>query len=105
MQQLELLNQPDPDPSFSRHRGNAESRDAFEAIKGKLPAARARVLEFVRSRGEQGATTDEVAAAFGVGANVVSGRLSELKRDGLLVPTANKRVTRNGQNARVFVAK
>lgn len=49
-------------------------------------------------------TTDEISTLFGKPPNAVSGRLTELKRDGLLVKTDKRRKTRTGRYARVYVA-
>ncbi len=68
----------------NRHRGNQESQAAFQRIAGSLPAARQRCLGFIQSQGEHGATAQECADAFGIPIHRVSGRFSELKRDGLI---------------------
>lgn len=70
------------DITANRHGGAPTSVEAFESIKGKLPEARREVLEFIASRGDYGATVHEVAEHFGKGVNAVSGRISELLRDG-----------------------
>ncbi len=75
-----------------KHGGNAESVAAFAQIADTLPEQRRRVYELILSKGEYGATAQECADAFGVGINCVSGRLSELKRDGLIARVG----TRNG---------
>lgn len=92
------------DITRNRHHGNQESKEAFLAVQDALPEARAKVLDFIRAQGERGATTDEVARAFNVGANVVSGRLSELKKAMLIKDSGERRKTRSGKNAAVLVA-
>lgn len=88
----------------NRHGGNRESVEAF---KSKSPNQRIRqrhaVLDFVKSCGYYGATTDEVAFHFSTTPNAVSGRMSELKRDGLLIETGRRRLTRTGNSAQVLV--
>lgn len=68
-----------------KHQGNTQSRDAFRRLADALPAARLRVMEYIAAQEEQGATAQECANALGVAIHKVSGRFSELKRDGLIV--------------------
>lgn len=68
----------------NRHQGNPESQAAFDRVATSLPAARKRVFEHIQSRGLDGATAQECADAFGIPIHKVSGRFSELKRDGLI---------------------
>jgi hypothetical protein len=88
----------------SRHKGSEESEDAWDRIRELAAQSRRRVFRFIRSRGQYGATTDEVAAVFRVDPNAVSGRLTELKRDGLVVKSGVRRPTRSGSMAAVVVA-
>lgn len=87
------------DPSENRSRGNSESRKAHERVLRSKPETYRRILQFVRSKGTQGATVHEIAMALGYGPaiNKVSGRLSELKAMSRLRKTG----TRN--NAAVLV--
>ena len=79
------------DITRNRHGGNPESIAAFEAIRNSLPQQRSTVLQWIEAA-HDGLTCKELAAAWGVGMNVISGRFSELKRDGLIA----KRGTRGG---------
>lgn len=89
-----------------RHGGNEESAEAFSAGSSTFRARQRFVIwALAMSEGERGVTTDEVSARMRTTPNVVSGRMSELKRDGLLTPTEMRRPTRMGRMARVFVAK
>jgi predicted ArsR family transcriptional regulator len=54
-------------------------------------------------RFSSGITTDEISNLFGKPPNAISGRLTELKKDGLIVATDRRRKTRTGRYARVFV--
>lgn len=74
-----------------RHSGAPTSRDAFERIAGSLPERRRQVLSYVVSRGMDGCTVKEVAKQLGVGLNVVSGRLAELKHSGLALDSNRRR--------------
>lgn len=75
----------------NRHGGNAESAAAFERIRDGLPLVRQAVFDFIRERGEHGATVHEVAAHLGKTPNAVSGRLTELKADGWIERTDERR--------------
>lgn len=87
------------DPSEARHKGNAESQAAHSRVLLGKPETYRRIIQFVKSRGSQGATVHEIANALGYGPaiNKVSGRLSELKTMNRLRKTG----TRN--NAAVLV--
>ena len=75
----------------NRHGGASTSVDAFKRIKATLPRQRAAVLALVRTRPVTGFTVHEVAERLGVSPNHVSGRLSELKKTGHLVPNGERR--------------
>jgi predicted XRE-type DNA-binding protein len=97
-------NRLDDDVCASRHKGNEESREAFETVKDRLTRNQNAVLSFIKSCGEHGATTDEISEHFGVGQNNVSGRRTELLRDGKIKLTGEKRKTRSGCTAAVVKA-
>lgn len=80
-----------PDICTSRHQHNSHSQAAFQQIEPTLPEWRKKVLAFVRSCGQQGATSKEIAAHFGKTINELSGRRSELLRDGFLRETGESR--------------
>lgn len=80
-----------PDVCHRRHRGSAESCDAFRRVSARLPHQRLAVLEFVRGRGNEGATVHEIAAHFGGTPNQYSGRISELKASGAIEKTDQRR--------------
>jgi len=87
----------------NRHGGNEESRSAFLRILRSMPQQRRFILETIRAAGQRGRTCDELAALLHVDCNKISGRLSELKRDGLITK-AGTRPTRSGSAAAVLVA-
>lgn len=80
------------------------SREA--AAAGAESAARNRrlVLQLVTGAGQRGATCDEVAAAMGKAQNEVSGRFTDLHRLGLIARSGQRRKTRAGRDAHVWVA-
>jgi hypothetical protein len=84
--------------------GLASRDDAYHAIAPSLNARRAQVLGLVIESGKHGVTLDELSALFGVAPNSISGRISELKRLGLVVHKSARRPTRSGSSASVIVA-
>lgn len=85
------------------HGGNAESNAAHRSIVTAKETLRRRVIDFARSRGEHGATSDEIEVALGLPHQTVSARITEAKADGALVPSGERRQTRSGRNAAVLV--
>ena len=79
------------------------SRAAFPATK--VGTRRARVYDYVLTRGVDGATADEVVAHFGGMHNTYAPRLTELYLEGLVTRTAERRRTRAGATAAVYVVR
>lgn len=94
------------DITRNRHRDNPESIEAYESLEpGSLARMRGEIYVWVRARGyPRGATGDEIQIATGYLHQTTSARISELRKLGYLVPTAERRPTRSGRNARVLVA-
>lgn len=86
MKQLELFPPPQTSTDIceSRHGGDPNSRAAHQLLSrnGTLARQRALVLGAIRAAGPQGITCAELAAHWGVGLNRISGRFTELVRDG-----------------------
>lgn len=93
-----LTSAPLPDICRNKHGGADTSEEANARIHSRKENDRQRVLRLAEARGSYGCTVHEVAAAFGVSENCVSGRLSELKASGQLVLSGEKR-----NKARVLV--
>ena len=85
----------------------AGKRDTSRAAFPLTQAARrrTRVFEYVLSRGFRGATADEVVAHFGGMHNTWAPRLTELAIEGLVTRTAERRRTRAGATAAVYVVR
>ena len=88
----------------NRHRGNPQSKEAFLKIRCDLPARRALCLCAIFQVGSNGLTVHELAELLKTTPNAVSGRLTELKREGLIYKIGT-RPTPTGGNAAVYVAK
>lgn len=81
---------PQPDISRRRHRGNATSEDANRKIEPKKADLRAAILKHLKWWPE-GRTCKEISAALSMGYTTASARLSEMKREGLVVVTGLRR--------------
>jgi hypothetical protein len=92
------------DITSARHRGAETSEEAHERIAPHKTAMQNRVLDFLRSVGRTGATTDEVSRALEIAYTSASARMSELKADGRAVATDRRRRTVFGSPAAVIVA-
>lgn len=64
-----------------------------------------RILAYAEGRGCRGFTADELADAWGCSHNHVAPRISELSESGYLILNGERRRTRSGCLARVFVAR
>src|SRR5262249_6174392 len=68
----------------NRHGGNPESVATFERVAHKIPEMTRAILDFARSRRGARAHCARRCERFGKAPNEVSGRLTDLKRRGLL---------------------
>jgi hypothetical protein len=87
-----------------RSRGNKESHHAYKRALPGMPQSRRTVLDAVKAAGPAGITCKELAARLGLGANHISGRFTELKTQGAIEPTGEKRegsmAMRAGENTK-----
>lgn len=96
---------PRADLCTSRHRGAETSIAAFESTpESTRQRQRERVMEFIRGRGAQGATTEEASIAMGIAYTAASGRFTELKALKLIRDSGERRRTTHGKTAGVFLA-
>lgn len=92
------------DVTANFHGGNPESAEAFERTPAEQrQRQKARVLDYIASRGRNGATSDEAEAYLKLTHQACSARFTEAKRDGQIVPSSLRRRTRSGRMARVYV--
>jgi hypothetical protein len=80
------------------------SKKAAKSMVPHAPNQRQRIWEFLHERGGQGATCDEVEAALDIVHPSCSTRLLELRRMGRIEFAGERRKTRSGREAEVYVA-
>ena len=83
--------------------GSATSQAAAAAIAGDAKIIRQRVLRFVKSRREHGATDFEIAETLGISSDTARPRRVELRDAGLIVDSGRTRPTRSGHPATVWI--
>jgi len=79
---------------------------ALAALRMRGPAAslRERIYDYIVDRGRYGATRDEIEADLKLRGNTVRPRCRELEEVGRVLKTPNRRKTRSGRDAVVYVA-
>lgn len=85
--------------------GSATSEAAAVAAMESAPTRREEVYEFLKSRGEHGATDDEIQQALGYPRSSVGARRNELMNEGLIIDSGDTRATRYGRQATIWLAK
>lgn len=93
-----------PDVCRGRHGGSAESEAANRRVHRAKYELRSLLYHFVLHRGGTGATCEEASRELGMRYTTASARLSELKADGWLEPTGERRKTAGGSSAAVLRA-
>lgn len=78
-------------------------RAAREMNRPKAPAQREAIVDHIRSRGLDGATTDEIEMALGLPHQSASARVTELRDAGKIETLGEVRPTRTGARAIVYV--
>jgi hypothetical protein len=85
-------------------RGSVTSRQAAVEVQPAVSEMQQRVLEFIQSKGADGATDEEVYVALGMNPSTERPRRVELCRKRLVVPSIRMRRTATGRKARVWLA-
>lgn len=89
----------------NNHGGNGDSGEAYLSSSERArKTLRDRIYNYALRRGEKGITSDEVVTASKITHNRISPRISELKKEGRLIPTSKTRKTQFGRSARVLIA-
>lgn len=86
------------------HCGKETSRAAAEAAEPRAGTWRAKVLEFIRSQGKNGATRDEAVEALRMNPNTLRPRWKELEEAGLIRNAGVTVRNANGLRVEVYVA-
>lgn len=74
-------------------------------MKKRAPIIREEVFRFVKYMGSAGATCDEAEADLFLSHQTCSARFNELWRRGRIVDSGQRRPTRSGRKAIVFVVR
>jgi hypothetical protein len=82
---------PPEDITARKHGGNPQSEDAFQRQAPHIGRDQGEIMAWLMARGDRGGTAKEYAHDAGRELNTISGRFSELKRDGKIVPTGERR--------------
>jgi hypothetical protein len=98
-EQLQLAPRPIP---AQRH--SATSVEAAEAIEPKVGTLRRAVLQFIRQRGSDGATDEEIQLALNWNPSTQRPRRVELCNLGLVRDSGRTRLTKAGRKAVVWIA-
>jgi hypothetical protein len=85
------------------HQAAETSLEAAEEIKPHINQLQKRVLSAIRARGDSGMTDDELEVGLDLIGSTVRPRRRELELKGLIETHGNKRKTRTGRNALVWV--
>ena len=78
------------------------SLEAYEAVLADAPLLRRRCLEALNDNGPM--TADEIAARLGASVLSIRPRVTELRKEGLIEPTGERRPNRSGRSANVWRA-
>lgn len=90
-------------PPPDRGPGQAQtSADAYEHAQTRMPAARDRILDYLRTCGANGATCDEVEAVTGIIHQTASPIMLQLRRENAIWHYGKMRATRSGEQAEVY---
>lgn len=102
MIQQTLFNIQLREPDICRRKHGGADTSVMAHARVQKARDRDEVLALIRAAGQAGATLDQVAARLNIGCNRLSGRFTELRRDGQIVDSGERRKTRTGSLARVY---
>lgn len=98
---IPICENPPEDICFNRHGGAETSNLADKRVKKSRD--RALIHGYVKASGSFGMTLDEMSIVLSRPCNCISGRFSELRKSGEIVPSGAHRKTRTGSWASVYV--
>jgi hypothetical protein len=85
-------------------RGSDTSHDAAKSMASHAGTIRGRVLEYIRTFCDNGATCDQCELDLGLSHQTTSARINELRNLALIVDSGKRRKTRSGRNAVVWIS-
>lgn len=100
-----MTQQTSLDFDTSRGRDNQHSQAAFKKIKQTKKQAQYEVWKLVQDAGVRGITCEEAAAKLNKAPSAISGRFSELVRDGTIAKKLEKGRTKLGNSCAIFVTR
>lgn len=105
MTQFDLLDfRPEaPLPEAPYVRSSQTSKEAAERIRPSLGMLEAKVLEAIKAAGSRGLVCDEAERITGLTHQCCSARFRGLEQRGLIRRTEDKRPTRSGRSAAVYL--
>lgn len=87
----------------ARKRKSDTSSAAAESVERETPRLRALVFDAVRAAGREGATCDELEQCVHLRHQTCSARVNELRNEQRIVDSGERRLTRSGRMATVWV--
>jgi Mn-dependent DtxR family transcriptional regulator len=88
------------DITENRH-GGSDTSAAANPTQASKRARKDLIYGYLMTHGS--ATVDELSAYFNLPPNEISGRISEMKREGIVRDSGERRVTRKGKKAAVII--
>lgn len=85
--------------------GSETSEAAADSMEDSVLTYERMVFQFIHARAARGATSDECQVALGLTHQNGSARVSTLAMRGAIVRTEEKRKTRSGRGAFVYISK
>jgi hypothetical protein len=85
--------------------GPGTSEEAAESMQGCARSLRARVLDFIASRGADGCTDQEIQDGLSMDSNTSRPRRWELYREGRIKKSGATRKSTSGRNCDVWVTR
>lgn len=90
-------------PPARRNAPAGTSSESARRIAGIAPRDRERILDYIASRGPDGATDDEGETALAIRCQTYTPRRGELARLGLILDSGRRRPTASGRPAAVWI--
>ena len=97
------MNQSRLFPTIPHQPHSDTSREAAREIAPHLNRLQVKVIDWIASRGDTGATDEEIQRALGMNPSTQRPRRIELLNRGLVVDSGSKRRTSSGRSATVWV--